>query len=861
MKKFLSGKVVKIILLSILGLVVLLGAGGTGYYFHITRGPMPRIDGTLQAKGLTDRVEVIRDSNGVPHVYAKNMHDLFFAQGYAQAQDRWWQMEFFRHTCAGKIEELTGKKPNLVSADIYLRSLGLYQACRRDYEKFTQAERAVIDAFAEGVNAYIAGRSPGGLSVNYSILGLTGVKFTIEPWTALDTLAFSKLMAWDLGLSRDPEVTWTKLHRLLGKEMAERWFLPPWPFGKKPTVLLEEDARAIGMNVASSAADGMAVSFRTCEFSGYPGDDPVPDLGWLNGGLEGAGSNSWVATGPMTRSGKPLLENDPHLGIQMPSIWYEVALHCADDGSGRPFDVAGFTFAANPGVVVGHNRDIAWGTTNVYPDVNDLYMIKVNPDNPLQYQWNGAWRAMTVRQEVITFGNGKPAVSITVRETHLGPIINDNKYDASADKPGGFNNADPLALRWTALETGRIVHAIIGLNKARNWEEFRVALRNWDVPSQSIIYADTKGNIGYQMPGRIPVRPANLNGQVPTPGWGSEYEWKGYIPYDLLPRAYNPARNFIVAANQEAAPASYYAMLNARLGGNADFGSTFNKWNYGYRGERIGELMTKLAPHTVDTYRAIAGDNRYLPADEILPYLAALKFDDLALTEARDWLVGWDRVATEQSPHAALFGCFWMKLMINLFKEELGDTVKLDGTDREMRAVALLLENARDAWWDDPSTKDRTETRDDILARSFREGHVAAVEAMGGNRARWEWGKLHKARFVSNPLGASGIGLIEKLVNGGPVPIGGSTECVNSQMWYVHNGNYEARSIPSMRMIIDMADPEKSVCINSTGQSGHPGSPWYENMITAWRNAEYHPMLWTREQVDGDAAHRLVLTP
>jgi penicillin G amidase len=861
MQKIQIGRVPKIVLLSIIGFILLVVLGVAGYYFYITRSPMPNIDGVMKAKGLAGRVEIIRDSCGVPHIYAKNMHDLFFAQGYAHAQDRWWQMEFLRHTCAGKIEELTGKKPNLVAADIYLRSLGLYRVCKREYERFTPDERAVLDAFAEGVNACIGERKPGGLSVNYSILGLTGVKFRIEPWTALDSLAFSKLMAWDLGLSRDPEVIRTKLHTLMGKEMAEKWLVPGWPVKTKPTILLEDDVRAIGMNVASAIRAGCADPRRIAESHIPVIDTAAPDMDWLGGGQEGIGSNSWVATGSMTKSGTALLENDPHLGIQMPSIWYEVALHCDDDGSGRRFDVAGFTFASSPGVVVGHNSDIAWGTTNVYPDVNDLYMIRVNPANPLQYEWNGAWRAMTVRQEEIAFGNGKPSFTVTVRETHMGPIINDNRYDATADKPAGFNNTDPLALHWTALEPGRIANAIIGLDRARNWEEFRAALQNWDVPSQSVIYADARGNIGYQMPGKIPVRPATMNGQVPSPGWSSEYEWRGYIPYDLLPRAYNPARKFIVAANQEVAPPSYYAALNARLGGNANFGSAFCKWNYGYRGERINQLMAKLAPHSIESYRAIAGDNRYLPADEILPFLAGLKFDDPALSRARDWLVAWDRVADEKSPHAALFGCFWMRLTMNLFQDKLGDIAKSDGGDREMRAVALLLNDPSDPWWDDPSTKDKIETRDDLLSRSFREGYAAAVEAMGGHKERWQWGMLHKARFVSNPLGASKIGVLEYIVNGGPVPLGGTGECVNSQMWLASSGTYEARSIPSMRMIVDMGDPGKSVCINSTGQSGHPGNRWYGSMIESWRNSEYHPMPWTREQVEGEAAHRLTLEP
>jgi penicillin amidase len=863
-KKGKAGKAIKIILFTLLAVLVLLFGGGFVYYLSILNSPQPQTGGNLQGKGLTESVEIIRDDNGIPHIYAKNMHDLFFAQGYTQAQDRWWQMEFYRKTCGGRIEELTGKKASLVNTDIYLRSLGLYEVCKKEYDLYTPDQRAPLDAFAEGVNAYIAGRSPGQLSVNYSILGLTGVKFKVEPWTPLDTLAFAKIMAWDLGLSRDLEITRTKLYSLLGAEMAEKWLVPAWPIGQKPTILLDDDIQTLENSAQPVTSPVSATASQPLPMTaGQTYEDMSIGLKQLIGEQAGAGSNSWVATGSMTQSGNALLANDPHLGIGMPSIWYETALHSPDDGTGQPFDVAGFTFAASPGIVAGHNNNIAWGNTNVYPDVNDQYMIKVNPGNPLQYEWNGKWRDMAVREEKISFGDGKPPITVKVRETHLGPITNDNKYDAKTGEIAGFNNKDPLALRWTALEPSRISLAILALDKAKNWDEFRSALKDWDVPSQSLIYADTKGNIGYQMPGKIPVRPKNYAGQVPAPGWTSEYEWKGYVPYDFMPRAYNPARGFIVAANQEVAPPGYYEYLNQRLGPdvNANFGSKYNKWVYGYRSQRIYELIKQLAPNTVSTYQSIQGDNKYIPADEMLPYLAKLKFDDAELTDARDWLLKWDRSFNVDNPQAALYAEFWMKLINNIYQNKMGDIVKSDGLDREMWAVNLLLQNPSDAWWDNPATKDAIETRDEVLSRSFREGYAAAVSALGKDRSQWKWGTLHKATFVSNPLGASGIAPIESLVNQGPVPAGGSGECVNSMMWYVSNGNFSIRLIPSMRMIVDMGDLSKGVGMNSTGQSGHPGNPWYSNMIVPWSKVQYHPMLWTRQQVDAGATHKLILNP
>jgi penicillin G amidase len=861
-----TGKVVKIILFILLAAILLVCGGGYAYYRSIIHSPLPKLDGELKADGLKGRVEILRDSYGIPHIYAKNMHDLFFAQGYVQAQDRWWQMEFFRKTCGGRIEELTGRKDALLNTDIYLRSLGLYKVVEKAYNSYPAEDRAILDAFTMGVNAYIAGRSPRQLSVNYSILGLTGVKFKIDPWSPLDSLAFSKLMAWDLGLSRDLELQRVKLYQKLGAEMAEQFLVPPWPLKEKPTILLEEDIKTLFPSGPDSSQPDAEQGWSRHDLpaiSALTYDDPAADLSLLMGQTEGTGSNSWVATGSLTRSGKPLLANDPHLGIQQPSIWYEIALHSSDDGTGRPFDVAGFSFASSPGVVVGHNNDIAWGTTNVYPDVNDQYQIKVNPTNPLQYEWDGAWRDMTVSEETISFGNGKPPIAVKVRGTHLGPIINDNKYDAKTGEMTGFNNKDPLALHWTGLEPGTIALSILRLDKAGNWDEFRAALKYWDTPSQSVAYADRQGNIGYQMPGKIPIRAKNHTGQVPVPGWTSAYEWKGYVPFELMPRTYNPARNFIVACNQEVAPPEYYAMLDKKLGPdvNANFGSKYNKWVYGYRSQRAYELIKQLAPNSMATFQAMQGDNKCLPADEVLPYIAGLKFKDPDLTSARDWLLKWDRFTGEDSPQAALFMEFYMKLFQNTFQDQLGDIAKSEGLDKEIWALCLMMKNPNDPWWDDIATTNIKETRDDILTRSFKEGYAAAVTALSNDRSKWKWGELHKATFVSNPLGASGIGQIESLVNQGPVATSGSTECLNNNIWYASKGNFSVGLIPSMRIIVDLSDLTKCVSINSTGSSGHPGSPWYGDQILPWAKVTYRPMLWSRQQVEEGAKYRLNLNP
>ena len=863
-KRKKGGKSALTAILTILAIIVILCAGGIGYFSYINNAPLPKIDGNVKVNGLYDKVEVIRDANGIPHIYANSMHDLSFAQGYVQAQDRWWQMEMFRHICGGRVEELTGKKASLVSSDIYLRTLGWYNVAAKEYANYTPEQRATLDAFAAGVNAYISKRSPQDLSINYSILGLTGVKFKIQPWAPVDTLAFSKLMCWDLGYSGDEEIQRVKLYSALGQEMADKWQTPPWGYGDKPTIIQDADIQEMEKSAAPAApaapsagtpsATGQPVS------SGQVYDDIEPDLNWVMGPSAGIGSNNWVVSGNLTQSGKPLLANDPHLGQQMPSIWYEIGLHCPDDGTGQPYDVAGFAFAPSPGVIIGHNNNISWGVTNVYPDVHDHYQIRVNPDNPLQYEWNGKWRDMTVRSETLDFGDGSAPITIKVRETHLGPIINDNKYDAKTGQFFGFNNKDPLALRWTALEPGTLVTAVQGVDMAKNWDDFRNALRSWDCPAQNFVYADKQGNIGYQMPSKVPVRVKNDNGLLPVPGWTDEYEWKGYIPFDLLPRAYNPARGYVITANQAVVPPSYYDFLKKHLDPNLEY-NLGSEWNFGYRGQRIDQLIKEYAPHSIQTFQKIQGDNKVLSVGEIMPYLANIRFEDPTLAEAKDWLVHWDQTFNEDSPQAALYAEFWMKLVNNTFQSKLGDIIKSEGDDRDMWAMYQLLKNPNDTWWDDLSTKDRVETRDELLARSFKEGYYATVAALGPDRNLWKWGDLHTTTFVSNPLGASGIAPLESLVNRGPYPSGGGTDAVNACSWSVGNGDFKVKMIPSMRMIIDWSDLGKSVSMNATGQSGNPASEWYGNMIDSWLNIKYHPMLWTRDQVNGAAKYKLLLTP
>jgi penicillin G amidase len=852
-------KIVRNIILVILVFLAIIVLGATIIFNRWTRGPIPQHSGQITLVGLDAPVEILRDRFGIPHIYATTTHDLFFAQGYTQAQDRWWQMEFGRHIGRGALQELTGRNTDLMSTDVFIRTLGWYQSAERDYAAADEESRAALEAFADGVNSYIISRPAGELAFEYNVLGLTGINITIQPWSPVDTVVWSKVMAWDLGGNRSQELLRAALIETLGEDMAND-YLPPFPYGEKPTILSQDDLPLSASSLQAQNLSRPQIATLT---------NPT-----LAGGLtmhsplfrqqSAIGSNNWVIGGDRTSSGLPLLANDPHLGIGMPSIWYEVGLHCQPVNAACPYDVTGFAFPASPAVIIGHNQHIAWGVTNVGPDTQDLYEITINPDNPLQYRWNDEWRDMTLREETIHFGDEPEPITLQVRETHLGPVLTDNDLDDDG-LPLGFNNDEAMAFHWTTTtETGTLLTALLRLNRADNWEAFRDALSYWDSPSQNVIYADIEGNIGYQVPSLMPIRPAGHTGMVPILADGDEDEWLGYIPFDNLPRIYNPERGYIATANQAVVPLEYYDQLRAAL--SAEFGadavySLGNEWDYGYRGQRINELVEATNPQTIATMQMIHGDNKNLSAEELRPYIEELDMGTPAYNQVRDWMLDWDYDMDSESQPAGLYTYFWRELVQTLFNDQLGDIEEAGIGNQTMYATYRLLDQPENPWWDDIHTSDAVETRDEILIRAFRTAVDRITTERGIDRTNWAWGQLHTATFVSNPLGLSGIDVIEGLVNRGPFETSGGDGIVNATGWDGPSGTFEVDTLPSMRMIVDLSNLARSQTIHTTGQSGHPFSPHYSDMIELWRTIQYHPMLWERDAVQAAAINTLILSP
>jgi len=798
LKKALLGVLVFLVVLALV-----IGGGGV----YLVRRNFPQTSGTLTVPGLQAEVRVLRDEWGIPHIYAQNNHDLFFAQGYVHAQDRMWQMEFWRRIGMGRLAEILGK--SALESDKFLRTMGFARIAEEELRQMDPMTRDVLQAYADGVTAYIRERR-GRLGIEFTLLGLTGVKFEPEPWSPVHSLTWAKVMAYDLGGNMDSEIVRAVLLKKFGAEAVQQ-LLPAY----RPDHPVIVPTGVAWQDVDTSL---LAVLGEVNEFTGRE--------------VLGTGSNNWVVAGSKTTTGMPFLANDPHLTIQMPSIWYEIGLHGGD------FDVVGASFPGAPGVIIGHNRYIAWGVTNLGPDTQDLFVEKINPNNPNQYEFQGEWRDMQVIEEEIRVAGQSEPVKLTVRITHHGPIVN----DVMGPLPTG------TALRWTALEPNTLFRAVVKLDLARNWDEFRNALREWDIAAQNFVYADVQGNIGYQSTGKWPIR-AKGDGLMPVPGHTGEYEWLGYVPFEEMPYLFNPSQGFVVTANHAVVDDKYPYLVSL-------------EWASGYRAARITEMIQAKPKLSAEDMQAIQADTLALGAREVLPYFLSLKPQAVELRQALEILRGWDYRFDKDSAGAAIFGAALLHLVRDAYLDEMGASIfKQYFASSSMTTVAMIkgLEDPNWPWFDDKRTP-QVETRDDILLRALKDAVDDLTKRLGPDMPRWKWGDVHTATFRNQSLGKSGIAPIEALLNRGPVPVNGAGEVVNNTPFSVMRP-YGVTVLPSYRQVIDLADFAKSQSMHTTGQSGHPYHKHYDDMIPYWRDVKYHPMLWTPEQVEKGAVATLILNP
>ncbi len=792
--------------------VLLLVAGSAGVWF--VRRPWPEVSGTLKASGLQAPVQVVRDQWGVPHIYAENEHDLFLAQGYVHAQDRLWQMEFNRRVGTGTLSEVLGK--GVLDTDQFVRVLGFPRVAQRQWDALDSRTRALMEAYSAGVNAYIDSHSDR-LPLEFTILG-----HRPQPWRPTDSLAYGTLLTYSLSGNYRLELLRARLIAKVGEDGARQLLLP---YGDDMPLIIPPEARGYqGLGETDS---------RQLEALDNLLGDPGPI--W--------GSNNWVVHGSRTASGKPLLANDTHMAMGMPSLWYENGLH------GGRFNSVGMTFPGVPLVVTGHNARIAWGMSNLNPDTQDLYIEKFdNPTSPTKYEYQGGWRDLEVVTETIAIKN-QPALEMPVYRTHHGPIITDmvrDKLDA------GYN--EPLALRWAALENSSLIQSIIEVNQAGSWQEFRDAIKHWEAPGQNFVYADVDGNIGYQSSGNIPIRAAGHQGVVPVPGWTGEYEWQRSIPFEELPSSFNPPAGFIATANNKIVDDSYPYSISP-------------EWDPGYRARRITDLLAANSSMTVDGMRYIHADTYSLPAEALRPFLLAVAPEGEAETRALEAVKNWDLRFETDRVGASVYQAWYWFVVRNSIDDDLGEQLAATylGGQYERHGsfqVPLTIDLMKDPNnpWFDITTTPEVENRDAIARKSLADAVAWLTENFGADQSRWNWGRLHTISFTHAPLGQSGIGILERLFNGGPNEARGDNFTVNAASFGLDKP-FKMIHGSSQRHIVDLADFDSSLGVTPTGQSGQLFHPHRGDLIGMWQQVEYHPMLFGRERVEAGAADTLTLTP
>lgn len=799
-------KKLRIVLLALFLLIVAVALAGIWF----VRRPWPQVSGVIHAVGLQAPVEVIRDRWAMPHIFAQNPHDLFFSQGYVHAQDRMWQLEFTRRIGNGSLCEILG--PDAIEIDRLTRTLGMRRVAEADWAEMKGEDREALTAYAEGINSFLSANR-GRLALEFRIFGVDP-----EPWSPLDSLVIVKLISWSLSENASIEVSRA---RIIGRaqESVAKQLLPPYSEGA-PVIIPQELGSFKWLN-----KDLLTALKSTAGALGTAGPTQ--------------GSNNWIVSGKRTANGHPLLANDTHLDLFIPSIYYAIGL----EGGG--FHVAGYSLAGTPGVPIGHNEHIAWGITDLVADVEDMYVEKLDSDSePARYEFRGEWLPLKIDTEVVKVKGAEP-ITLRVASTNHGPIVNQ-----FIDR---FKDSRPLSIAWSGEHNPGLIESILLLNRSADWNEFRRALSFWDGPNINFGYADVDGNIGYQAAGRIPIRGSNDPGIMPVPGWTGEYEWKGLIPFDGLPNSFNPSRGFIVSANQKPVSADYPYPLGY------EFADPF-------RAARLNDLLSVNNHVSIEDSEKMQGDTFHIAAEQLVPYLLAIKPADDVEAKTLDEIKAWDLRCDPDQVGAAIYQVWYRFLVQETVADELGPELTDEYMEFYWIHCPVMLNLVRDnnsRLFDDTRTPE-IETRDDIAKRSFKDAVQWLTSHCGPNPHGWKWGRIHTLRFHHRPFGMVDVPVLSKLFNYGPIPAPGGDRFTLNATWFTWDdpdNPYKADGGTAQRIIIDLADWDRCVGVNSTGQVEHLFHPHRDDEITRWRELKYHPLAFSRKAIEEQKDSLLTITP
>lgn len=741
------------------------------------------IKGELTLDVLDAEVKVVRDADGVPHIKAESDADLYRAQGFVQAQDRLFQMDLARRQASGRLSEVVGE--SALTTDKFFLTFSLRDAAEKSYAGYNDEAKDVLKWYVEGVNEFITfAKEEGKLSYEFKLLG-----YEPEEWKAIDSLAIGKFMAYDLGGN------WSTL-------AIRHWALNTFDEEKAKELFITypEDARSI---IEANISNPVNVA-------GYFDASVLPN--------EFNGSNNWVVSGDKTKSGSPLLADDPHLGLSTPAIWYQMHLESPEQ------NVSGVIFAGIPGIILGHNEEVAWGVTNVGPDVQDLYIETPNPDDRTQFLYEGDWKQAEVRNSPIKV-KGQEDVPFEVVVTRHGPIISDILF--KEEKASGL-----FSMQWTALEPTLELQAILKMNKSSNWNEFETALEDFHAPAQNFVFAAKDGTIAYKANGRIPLRKTG-NGQLPVPGDSAEYGWEGYVPYDELPIVVNPEEGFIATANNEVVDDSYAYHIT-------DF------WAQSYRYERISEVLESKSDLTKEDMMDLQMDQTNLYAKEFLTQMIGSVENSDSTGEYKKILAllkEWDQVDDKDQAAPLVFHKWIKELPQTLLEDEMPEDVYSMLPGKGNISDQLLRKgynNEQSAWLESYGGVDKW------VYDSFVEATKEISEEFGSNEAKWKWGDYHQLTFDHPLAGASPI--LAYFLNPKPIPIGGSSITVQAAE-FGEDGKVDHGA--SWRFVADLSDLSEAYHIVGPGNSGHMKSEWYHSQVDNWAKGNYQTTVIDGEIKDG----------
>ena len=765
--------------------IVLVGTFVTAWGFVFLR-PLPTVDGDQRLLGLHDRAEVLRDHYGVPHIFASDDHDMLFLQGYVTAQDRLWQMDTYRRAAEGRLAEIFGEPA--LDSDIELRTIGLARAAKADLAVASQHAVQDLQAYADGVNKFLEQHGDA-LPVEFLILG-----YKPEPWSPADSLAIAKLQLHDAAGNYAQEILRADIAERLGTGALQT--LMPDP----TTVLTAVDERAW-----AAVAPDLSADART--------NDALD--AFLPGAGEGLGSNCWVLSGTKTKSGKPLLAGDPHLPVREPSIWYEVAMR--NDG----VNLIGFSIPGAPGVVIGHNDHIAWSFTYGYADTEDLFVEHADPSDPRRFEYKGSYEPATfVRESIGVKGRSDPVV-VDVAITRHGPIISGIVKGEKAQ----------LALRWTALDQTKTIDAVLGINRARSWDEFKTAAADFAGAALSVCYADTDGHIGLLLMGRLPDRPGD--GKMPVPGWTGEYDWRGLLPASANFSVLDPADGLIVNAN------------NRPMASPSDAGWN-GEWYVPFRYTYLRGQLDQMRAADVAAMTRLQNDYTSLPVERLRTALVAAQPTTAAGRQALDVARAWNGTLAVDSAGAAIYEDWLSQLARVVFEDKLGSALyeEYQHDGRPYDALHKLVSDTSSAWFSELGDA-AVSGRDALAGVALDAAAKDLATRLGSDGTKWRWGDLHTVTFA-HPLAA--VKPLDLLLSIGPVKRAGDGSSPN-------NGDFDLTkpfaidTHASERQVVDLGDIDASVSVIPTGQSGQPYSLHWSDQTPLWSAGQTKPMPLSRDRL------------